>query len=1040
MNSSYLTYLSLICLILICSLTIYSQEAHPAHWELSIKNGLPSNTVYDLLLDKKGYVWIGTEKGLCRFNGTGFLHFSNQKQKQADITGLGEAPDGTIWAMNFRSQVFYIKQDSMHLFDKVDSLPPSKSRIHRFLIDKNGGFTLCRESEKVLYNYNAETKNWNKFIIPERFFSIINGTKESIFTFIPTDNINEFYLFTGRKVLHYDSGTTRIVPYDSELGNYLFNLPIGVGHFYWTNNKQLLFTTQNHTIYNPTYIAKFENDTIKKMAKLVDNDFFSYRLNENAVSGELFLQMLGTGLVSIDINNNSSQSVKHSKRYFPTESVSSFLVDQEDNYWISTLDNGIKIIPNRKIESLNLNTDFIEKNDLFGIEALGKNGIVLTDRNGQMLHFQSKNKFFQPIWKKNKNPITHFKKLTNNLLVASNKNYFEIFNLDNDQKRKGYSHNSLKTIIAYKNKFLIQVKSSRMVLLPIRDMQIISQKSAEFNYLRTSFHKDRGIQKYNLDINKNSWHKTDSIRDSRYFDIAKSESHNRFFLAVDKGLYVYPEWGANRFPILHKDAPIVATKLHYDKQQGLLWAYNSNEIWGIDTSLMVQYHFPKEKQQLPDRIVQIISEHRVLWCRTESGILQLPIETGDTKFYDISDGLTSKNIKDFAILDDFVWYIDELGLHRFPKNMEDVNELQPSCYIEMVHINDVPIASQDSFKLTFEENTFQFDIDAVDYRTRGDYQFNYRLKGLDNNWKVQPSSNTFVRYPKLNPGSYTFEVRVINSDGIPGKQIQRMYFKIAPPFWRTVWFYVLCALCLIGLLAGGMYLRIQNIKKRNEIELEKERLTKNMLDSQLKALRSQMNPHFIFNALNSIQDLVLRQETDRSYDYLVLFAQLVRNSLSYSEKEFIPIEDEIEFLDIYLKLEKLRFEEDFTYEIIQPKLDDLYIPSLTIQPFIENALKHGLLHKKGKKKLQVIFEYGDQLKCKIIDNGIGRVKADEIRARQAPEHQSFSISAIKQRLAILEQQFQQEASYHVKDLYDQNGEAKGTEVLIILPFKQQFLN
>ena len=112
-----------------------------------------------------------------------------------------------------------------------------------------------------------------------------------------------------------------------------------------------------------------------------------------------------------------------------------------------------------------------------------------------------------------------------------------------------------------------------------------------------------------------------------------------------------------------------------------------------------------------------------------------------------------------------------------------------------------------------------------------------------------------------------------------------------------------------------------------------------------------MNPHFIFNALNSIQDLILQQDTDASYDYIVMFAELVRNTLNYSNQDFISIEKELEFLKVYLQLEKLRFGDQFNFTIIFKEKESLEVPSLMIQPFIENALVHGLIHRKGKKEL-----------------------------------------------------------------------------------------
>jgi len=224
-------------------------------------------------------------------------------------------------------------------------------------------------------------------------------------------------------------------------------------------------------------------------------------------------------------------------------------------------------------------------------------------------------------------------------------------------------------------------------------------------------------------------------------------------------------------------------------------------------------------------------------------------------------------------------------------------------------------------------------------------------------------------------------------------------------------------------------------KELNEAYIQLEINKNNEIDvSKLKAIKSQMNPHFIFNSLNSIQDLVLREETDKSYDYIVLFAELVRNTLSYSEQGFISIDKELDFLNVYLELEKLRFGDDFIYSIAYNGSPEIKIPSLVVQPFIENALLHGLLHKKGIKHLEILFEIDTQLTCTITDNGIGRAKASEIKKRQQKQHASFSTSAIKKRMAILSQQYEMDAHFEYQDLID-NGEIKGTRVVITMPFQ-----
>jgi LytS/YehU family sensor histidine kinase len=223
-------------------------------------------------------------------------------------------------------------------------------------------------------------------------------------------------------------------------------------------------------------------------------------------------------------------------------------------------------------------------------------------------------------------------------------------------------------------------------------------------------------------------------------------------------------------------------------------------------------------------------------------------------------------------------------------------------------------------------------------------------------------------------------------------------------------------------------LAIQNKKAQQINELNASKLT---------AIQSQMNPHFIFNSLNSIQDLILKGDVEHSYSYITTFSNLVRRTLSYSEKDFIDFDQEIKLLELYLSLEKLRFKKDFNYSINYENVDDIMIPPLLVQPFIENALVHGLLHKEGEKKLKITFELRDVLICTVEDNGVGREKAKTIRMRQNADHESFSSKAILNRFEILSAVFDGEFGYVFEDLYE-NDESTGTRVIMRIPIKHKF--
>ncbi len=262
---------------------------------------------------------------------------------------------------------------------------------------------------------------------------------------------------------------------------------------------------------------------------------------------------------------------------------------------------------------------------------------------------------------------------------------------------------------------------------------------------------------------------------------------------------------------------------------------------------------------------------------------------------------------------------------------------------------------------------------------------------------------------------------------------------------KRLGYIVLSALLILLVVVVALMIIYSRMKviRQQKMELDaayselEERKNDEILVSNLKALQSQMNPHFIFNALNSIQTLVLKGDVDNSYSYINKFADLVRQTLMFSERPLISFEEEVGLLENYLTLEKLRFRDNFNYSIKTNQVGNIMVPSMLLQPLLENALKHGLLHKKSDKLLTIDFELDEVLKCTIVDNGIGRKAAEQINKRRNQKHQSFALEALRKRFEFLKRKMNVEnIGFHYEDLYEDN-HAIGTKVVVIIPFVKQ---
>jgi len=261
---------------------------------------------------------------------------------------------------------------------------------------------------------------------------------------------------------------------------------------------------------------------------------------------------------------------------------------------------------------------------------------------------------------------------------------------------------------------------------------------------------------------------------------------------------------------------------------------------------------------------------------------------------------------------------------------------------------------------------------------------------------------------------------------------------------RTYFIGAVLIASLILLSSLFFFGRLRERKKAELITIELHETQKRLAiekqyrDSELKALKSQMNPHFIFNALNSIQEYIMFNKKELASDYLGKFADLIRTYLQHSDTGFISIQEEIDSLKMYLDLECLRFEDSLEYTFhVSEKInkDGLYIPTMLIQPYIENAIKHGLLHKKEGRKLNVSFlaAHSNNLQCIIEDNGVGREKAKELKAKRNLLHKSFATKATQSRLELLNYRKDKKIGVEIIDLFNEEQLAIGTKVILNIP-------
>ncbi len=453
----------------------------------------------------------------------------------------------------------------------------------------------------------------------------------------------------------------------------------------------------------------------------------------------------------------------------------------------------------------------------------------------------------------------------------------------------------------------------------------------------------------------------------------------------------------------------------------------------IDEGLMLfkngklQSHLT-QKNGLIDNSVRKIQVHGDdLFVLTSGGLQLVSFPDLEVRHLGEADGIIYPIIEDFLVGDSSVYFLADNKLNFVRKSA--IFQLKPDgkIFFSAMYNMGRGIKNEDQ-TFDHDQNHLKFYIDYRDIQFLNGLSISYRLVGLETSWSRLQSLSTPIEYKSLGPGEYTLEVQPY-FNGQPGEVITYS-FEIKKPYWTSWWYYLI--LLIISVFVFYIIYRVYHRWKLRRAQLKGELAT-----SKLTAIQSQMNPHFIFNALNSIQDLVLKGDKKNSYTYISKFASLVRRTLNYSDKDLIELSQEVKLIELYLTIEKLRFKENFSYELDYPE-SEVLVPPMIVQPFIENALVHGLLHKEGLRELKIRFRLEEQLICEIIDNGVGRAKAEEIKVRQRGEdHESFSVKANSKRFELLTELYKGDFGYSYVDLMG-NGTPSGTKVILRLPEIKKF--
>jgi ligand-binding sensor domain-containing protein len=498
---------------------------------------------------------------------------------------------------------------------------------------------------------------------------------------------------------------------------------------------------------------------------------------------------------------------------------------------------------------------------------------------------------------------------------------------------------------------------------------------------------------------------------------------------------------AETFTSFEKELPVAYPGSIAEDSKGRIWIAHLTGLCMYDPVTKKTETYTQEQGLGGDQTYRVVVDsHDMIWVSVRGGLTRLDPATKTMRVFRKEDGLQENEVDDLHAGKDDRFYIGWPGLFQAftPQEMEANPFTAPACMTGF-RIFDKPVSfdrdsiTQFPVTLSYRQNIITFEFAAPDYSQSKRTHYRYMLEGFDKDW-VDAGTKNSATYTNLDGGDYVFKVIAANANDIWNKQPAIFLLHVTPPFWKTGWFRFSSAL-VIALLVFLLYRRsVNRIRKE---EKQKTEFNRKVAEAEMKALRAQMNPHFIFNCMNTIDALVMQRNYDKASAFLNKFSRLIRMVLENSMHKLVPLSTDVQALEIYLQLERERFEEHFDYSItIDEALpaEDYLVPPLLLQPYAENAILHGLRHKEGKGFLHVAMsEENERLKIIVEDNGIGREASSALREKNRPGHRSLGTQVTNERIDIFNFTSGTKADAETEDLFDTAGRPCGTRVVLHLP-------
>jgi ligand-binding sensor domain-containing protein len=937
--------------------------------------GLSNNYVTSMLEDSSGNIWIGTTDGLNRYDGKNFTHFTRKEGLSNDFV-LSIIAD-TKGNLWFGTEGGANRYDgnSFTHFTRKEGL--SDDVVRCMVEDKSGNLWFGTEGGLSIY----DGEKFSRLILKAKFPVGVSNIQYGVLNLLKDNSSNIWFTDRGGAVIKYDGKN--------------FSLLIvkeGLTQHYVTCIEQ----DRKGNFWLGTFSGGVKKYDGKHLTSFSEKEGLSDKNVRCILEDKRGNLWFGTGK---GVNRDGGRSITHYtvKEGLTNNNIRSILEDKSGNLWFGT-DDGINKYDQKSFTS-------------FDYSYLGTVLSMWQDRSGN---------FWFGSWG-------------------------GVYRYDG----KNFSHFFLN-----------------------KDIYSIAEDK-EGNIWLGSFHG--GVFKYDGQRFTRFSEKEGLSNDIVLNMLADKKGH-LWFGTYGGGLTEYDGQNFIHFTTKEGLKDNLIESMFEDKSGNLWLGFVNGGASKYDGKNFTNY---TEKEGLTDNNVISITEDRDgnIWLGTAFGLNKLAKDKlyGDSgilfKSYTYENGFSGVDVYGrkgiFEAKDGTIWIGAKDMLTAFHPDEEITDTIPPNIVLTgltlfneniawqnmLPNVNDTSVTLGNGVKvhdfhfdnvskwygvpenlsLPYNNNYLTFQFVGITTQSPKQVKYKYKLEGFDENWSAL-TNRSEATYGNLPHGKYTFKVKAINGDGYWSLEYQYS-LSICPPWWHTWWAYTLFALSSAGIIYSIFRYRLNKIRMQHQLAVQQHKVT----ELEMQALRAQMNPHFIFNSLNSINLFILENNKLQASEYLSKFSRLVRLILNNSRETFIPLEHELEALELYLELESLRFDQRFEYEIeVDSSIDtsEIKVPPLIIQPYAENAIWHGLMNKKDKGHLEIsLYQDRKNLFCKICDDGIGREKAADIRSKSTSTRKSVGMHITAERLAMFLDQGESSTHISVTDLLLPDGSAGGTEVIITIPFR-----